>query len=237
MRLPSEALDPNADLKMWVDRLVGATSELKKAAKNASIYYDRFLAAEKAGDRAGMADALSKFNEESSNFFDERARMGKEGQKSEIEFLEDKLIEMKSMMNDKMRGTGKAPKEATRSVPAMPEEPVAKVEKKAEFQVESNVLTILDGKFREIISSARSRAITSRATGASFSPFAAAESAAEALAQALQDTTVKKSDHLRDEVMAKFSQFVSDCDSLSPGSNFSKVVADEVKKPKYAIKF
>lgn len=236
MKLPAEALNPNADLKMWVDRLVGATPELKKSAKTAATHRDRFLAAEKEGDQAGMRNAFQAFNKEIGVFFDERGKMGKEGEKVEIEFLEDKLIEMKGEMTDKMKALGQQPRETTKAMAAMPEESMGSVEKKETRKEESNVLTVLDGKFREILSSARSGTITSRATGAGFSPFAAAESAAEALADALQDSEVKKSDHLRDEVIGKFRRFVSACDSLSPGSGFGRVVEDEIKKPRYAIK-
>jgi hypothetical protein len=238
LNLPAEALDANSDLKVLVDKLVGVTPELKESVRTAATHYDSFLTAEKQGNHTGMNDALSKFNKELSAFLDARNKMGKAGEKMEIEILEDKLIELKGVMTAKMKDIrfGGKPTEGTKAVATMPNEPRVSGEKKEEPKEEGKVLTILDSKFREILSSARSGTITSRATGAGFSPFAAASSAAEALSEALQDPEVKKSDHLRDEVIDRFRKFVLACDSLSPGSGFGRVVEDEIKRPRYAIK-
>lgn len=239
-------------LNVLVDRLVGAPEGLKTAIRNAATQREAFLAAEQQEDVEEMQSCLVKFQKEMSRFFDVRSNMGKDGDKKEIEEIEDDILDIKEKMTEAIstmkesggrEGTMYLPKDAQpperprlevkpHAPVAKPEEPTKK-ENKENPDGEAAVLRTLESKFREILSSARSRSIHTRATGAGFSPFAAAEGAALALSEALSSKAARQSDHFHDELIEKFKTFVAACDSLSPGSGFGKVITDEVQKPAY----
>lgn len=239
-------------LNALADRLVDVSEGLKTAIKNAAAQREAFLVAEQEEDVKGMQLCLTQFQREMSKFFDERTKMGKAGDKKEIEEIEDKMLDMKGEMNNAItimkesgggEGTMYIPlKDQSAERPRLevkPPAPVAKPKEPAKKENKENpedpaaVLRSLESKFQIILSDAKSRKIGNIGTGAMFSPFAAAEGAAQALFEALNSKAAKHSDHFRDELIGKFNVFVDACDTLSPGSGFGRIVKEEVQKPAY----